>query len=198
MHGDIECAGNAHQLCLQANLDLKEWFGVVTCMNYGKFPGTVGTISTTRKCVETNGVDYWRSGVGPCIEGQKRDRQSRHAQNVARALQEGGEVLPQAPMLDEDGEPENMQPEPLSKEARQRLRESVQKTKNDGVAKSCTIRIDSTIRRGGVRQCVVDGGVWKGCDDGHSPSDFVRVIEEEFKNLVDQMIDEKEAWHMYP
>lgn len=199
MHGDIECAGNAHQLCLQANLDLKAWFSVIACMNYGKFPGTIGTLATTRKCVETNGVDYWRSGVGPCIEGQKRDRQSRHAQLVGARLGWGGEVLPQAPLLDAEGElDEDMEPEPLSKEARQRLRESVQRTAADGVQKSCTIRIDSTVKKGGRRECVVDGGVWRGCDDGHSPSDFVRVIEEEFKHLADDMIDERESWPMYP
>lgn len=198
MHGDLECAGNAHQLCLQANLDLKAWYSVIACMNYGKFPGSVGTLATTRKCVETNGVDYWRSGVGPCIEGQKRDRQSRHAQKVSQALGWGGEVKPQMPLLDEDGEPLDEEPEPLSKEARQRLRESVQKTKKDGVEKSCTIRIDSTVKRGGLRECIVDGGVWRGCDDGHSPSDFVRVIEEEYEHLVDEMIDTKERWIMWP
>lgn len=168
-------------------------------MNWGKFPGAVGAIAHTRKCVETNGMDYWRSGVGPCIEGHKRDRQSRHAQRVAAALGWGGEQQPQLPLLDADEQlDDDMDPEPLSKEARQRLRDSVRRTKDAGVEKSCTIRIASTLKRGGLRECVVDGGVWKGCDDGHNPTDFVRVIEDEFRNLLVDVVAEKDAWHMYP
>ncbi len=80
------------------------------------------------------------------------------------------------------------------------LLRDVKKTQDSGVAKSCTIEIGSTLVKGGKRVCLVDGGVWTGCNvsdlhddtvrcgadlrqDGHTAADFVRVIEAEWANL---------------
>jgi len=87
--------------------------------------------------------------------------------------------------------------EGLAKEGYELLRTNVEQTLEANVTRSCTIWIDSTIAKGGVRSCQVDGGVWTGCDvshsspnrcgaddqDGHAASDFVRVIEEEWASL---------------
>lgn len=51
----------------------------------------------------------------------------------------------------------------LKKEAKELFRKNVESTIRANVSRSCTIRIGSTIKHG-YRQCVVDGGVWKGCD----------------------------------
>jgi len=49
------------------------------------------------------------------------------------------------------------------------LLKNIKRTEERGVEKSCTIKIGSTMRDGGKRVCVVDGGVWKGCDVSPSP-----------------------------
>ncbi|KAK4685793.1 hypothetical protein P7C73_g4352, partial [Tremellales sp. Uapishka_1] len=71
----------------------------------------------------------------------------------------------------------------LGKEAKRALWLNAKRTRETGVERSCTIEIQSTIVREKKRVCVVDGGVWTGCDDGHTAADFVRVIEDEYKNL---------------
>ncbi|ORY29337.1 hypothetical protein BCR39DRAFT_532403 [Naematelia encephala] len=52
----------------------------------------------------------------------------------------------------------------LGKEARKLLFENVRETNERGVEKSCTIEIQSTLVRGRKRTCLVDDGVWTGCD----------------------------------
>jgi hypothetical protein len=52
----------------------------------------------------------------------------------------------------------------LAKEGYELLRDNVEQTLEANVSRSCTIKIDSTIAKGGVRTCQVDGGVWTGCD----------------------------------
>lgn len=54
--------------------------------------------------------------------------------------------------------------EGLAKEGYELLWNSVDRTLRENVTKSCTIRIDSTIVKGGKRTCQVDDGVWTGCD----------------------------------
>ncbi|GMK59144.1 hypothetical protein CspeluHIS016_0701590 [Cutaneotrichosporon spelunceum] len=182
MHGDLECAGNAHQLCLQAHVPLDKFYPTLSCMNYANFPGAIGTIALTHKCAHTAGIDWWRSGVGACIEGKRAERVSRLAEREAWLT--GTEVeLPlvlSEEEMDEWADADAL--EPLAKEAQKRLVQSVRHTIKEGVTKSCTIRIASTLKHS-PRECVVDGGVWKGCDDGHSPADFARVIRAEWANL---------------
>ncbi|KAI9638194.1 uncharacterized protein MKK02DRAFT_22219 [Dioszegia hungarica] len=67
-------------------------------------------------------------------------------------------------------------------EAEALLQNNLAQTIADGVTMSCTISIDSTIMRG-ARRCTVDGGMWSGCNDGHTAADFVRVIQEEWRHL---------------
>jgi hypothetical protein len=54
--------------------------------------------------------------------------------------------------------------EGLAREGYELLWDSVDRTFKENVTKSCTIRIDSKIVKGGKRVCQVDGGVWTGCD----------------------------------
>jgi hypothetical protein len=61
--------------------------------------------------------------------------------------------------------------EGLAKEGYELLRDNVEQTLEANVSRSCTIRIDSTIAKGGVRTCQVDGGVWTGCDVSSSLTD---------------------------
>lgn len=61
--------------------------------------------------------------------------------------------------------------EGLAKEGYELLRDNVEVTNKENVSTSCTIRIDSRVAKEGVRTCVVDGGVWKGCNV--SPSFFL-------------------------
>lgn len=179
MHGDVECAGDAHQLCLAAHTPLEQFYAALSCMNYGNFPGSIGTIALTRRCAETSGIDWWASGVGKCVEGKRAAMVGRYTQRLAALTGEGYEPRPK----DWDTEDEDAPLEHLGKEARLRLADSVRHTKNVGVTKSCTIEIASTLKHDKTRRCVVDGGVWKGCDDGHTAADFVRVISKEWKAL---------------
>lgn len=71
----------------------------------------------------------------------------------------------------------------VGKDGRKFLLENIGETEKTGVTTSCTIEIGSTLVSEGKRTCVVDGGIWKGCDDGHTAADFVRVIDAEWKNL---------------
>lgn len=183
MHGDLECAGNAHQLCLHAHVPLEQFYAALTCLNYGDFPGGIGTVGLTRRCADAVVIDWWKSGVGRCIQGKKAEREARHAVRYAKKFGGAGEVLPPIPSpeeLDVDADAADL--EYLGHQAQKRLRESIKRTNAAGISKSCTIRIASTIKHE-YRECVVDDGVWKGCDDGHEVADFIRVIEKEYKNL---------------
>ncbi|WVR06078.1 hypothetical protein IAU60_003106 [Kwoniella sp. DSM 27419] len=158
-HGPLECTGNAHQLCLYTHLPLKEFVAVVDCQNYySSFPGDIGTLRSVKQCVKAVGIDWDDSGIGRCIEGKAR-------------------LIPSGP------ETEGQEEETLGKEARKLLLANIRETQRRNVTTSCTIDIASTIVSGGTRRCVVDGGVWKGCDDGHTAQDFVRVIETEYEAL---------------
>lgn len=55
------------------------------------------------------------------------------------------------------------------------LRESVNRTAQAGVSRSCTVRLDNEIR------CIRDGGEWKNCDGGSTPKDLVRDVVEAVK-----------------
>lgn len=125
-HGERECIGNAHQLCLHKNLSLQDFYANIACQNYQDFPGEIGSVAYTRRCAEASGVDWNGSGVGRCIE-----RKEKYG---------------------------------LGKEARKLLRNNVKRTEQSGVERSCTVVIASTVVKGGERRCVVDDGVWKGCD----------------------------------
>jgi len=57
------------------------------------------------------------------------------------------------------------------------LRDSVRNTTAIGIQKSCTIIIN------GFTRCIVDGGRWSQCDDGHTAKDFVSMIDKEYGKL---------------
>ena len=179
MHGDLECSGNAHQLCMNAHLALPQFYGALSCMNYGRFPGAIGTLSLARRCVETAGGQWWETGLGRCIQGREAERQFRIARRERIR-----EIQPPVWAMETEADEDEWEakPEYLGKQARRRLRRSVQLTKKRGVTKSCTIHIESTLKTS-PRTCIVDGGVWKGCDDGHEAADFVRVINKEWDEL---------------
>lgn len=54
------------------------------------------------------------------------------------------------------------------------LRESVERSHNAGVVKSCTVRV------AGETFCVRDGGEWKDCEGGHEPKDLVAEIRRRY------------------
>ncbi|WVW82529.1 hypothetical protein I302_104540 [Kwoniella bestiolae CBS 10118] len=157
-HGTLECIGNAQQLCLYNHLPVDKAYAIVQCQNYpSDFPGSIGYLDSVKKCAKTVGVDWDQSGVGKCIERIKHN--STTTGDVEEELKR------------------------LGKEAKKLLRKNIKETYDRNVTTSCTIDISSTIRSGGRRRCVVDSGVWRGCDDGHTAQDFIRVIEEEYRNL---------------
>ncbi|RXK39762.1 hypothetical protein M231_02955 [Tremella mesenterica] len=157
-HGPLECLGNLHQLCFFHHLPLDTFYAVLECFNYADFPTRIGELSLARSCADTVGVNWEESGVGECIG-------------------RGGEGC-----VDSDKGCR------IGKEGKKLLRTSVKETKELGVKTSCTIEIASRLKSGGMRGCVVDGGVWSGCDDGHTAADFVRVIEEEWDAVRQQVI----------
>ena len=52
------------------------------------------------------------------------------------------------------------------------LRESVERSEDAGVEKSCTVRV------AGKRWCIRDMGKWKDCDKGNEPKDLVAAVKE--------------------
>ncbi|WWD17678.1 hypothetical protein CI109_102119 [Kwoniella shandongensis] len=161
-HGPIECLGNAHQLCAYHHLPIEDYWAFVQCQNFpSSFPKEIGELSFAKRCIETIGADWWESGVGECAQGKLKhnDTSSPASHDVERQL---------------------------GKEGRKLLRKNIKRTVKRKVERSCTIEIQSTLVNAGKRTCAVDGGVWSGCDDGHTASDFVRVIEAEWKNLKSQ------------
>ncbi|KAI9662692.1 MAG: hypothetical protein M1831_002735 [Alyxoria varia] len=52
------------------------------------------------------------------------------------------------------------------------LRQSVARTAQANVTKSCTVRLNDNIR------CIRDGGKWKDCDAGDTPKDLIRDIDD--------------------
>lgn len=61
---------------------------------------------------------------------------------------------------------------------RQLLQESVKEAKRRGITKSATIQIE------GKTVCVRDDGAWKECEGGHEVGDFVKQIENAFRNKM--------------
>lgn len=55
------------------------------------------------------------------------------------------------------------------------LRQSVRHTRDVGVTKSCTVRLDETI------WCIRDNGQWKDCAHGSDVSTFVQEVERLWK-----------------
>ena len=133
-HGEAECRGNIHDLCLQRHVPLPEFYASVQCQNFETpFPGKIGDVALTRRCATASKVDWWGSGVGECIlgKGARRD-------DGKRATKKGT----------------------VGEEGKRLLVESIGRTEAAGVTKSCTIDIGET----GKRRCIVDGGKWSGCD----------------------------------
>lgn len=117
-----------------------------------RHPNEVGSLELARSCVAERGggVDWDKSGIKKCVEGGHRGERRR-----------GG----------------------IGKEGKRLLRGSAAKSSDDGVGKSCTIRIGSgAADEAGKRRrdCVVDGGVWTGCEVGqrHSFCVNLRLSEE--------------------
>ena len=51
------------------------------------------------------------------------------------------------------------------------LRESIERSKDAAVVKSCTVRV------AGKQWCVRDMGMWKDCGEGHEPKDLVAAVK---------------------
>ncbi|KAK1996057.1 hypothetical protein LX36DRAFT_682662 [Colletotrichum falcatum] len=56
------------------------------------------------------------------------------------------------------------------------LRDSVRRSKNAGVTKSCTVRLNDEI------YCIRDGGAWKDCPHGSGVNDLVVAIEKLYRS----------------
>lgn len=56
------------------------------------------------------------------------------------------------------------------------LRNSIQRSEDAGVKKSCTIRV------AGEKRCLMDGNEWKDCEMGHKPADLVKEVERLYAN----------------
>ena len=54
------------------------------------------------------------------------------------------------------------------------LKDSVERSAEAGVEKSCTVRV------GGEKWCVRDGGEWKDCDGGYEVGDLVKEVEKRY------------------
>ncbi|RMD42714.1 hypothetical protein DV735_g2432, partial [Chaetothyriales sp. CBS 134920] len=57
------------------------------------------------------------------------------------------------------------------------LRSSVERSRDNNVTKSCTVRLNNEIR------CIHDGGKWYDCPGGSSVEDLVRDVEALYNNL---------------
>ncbi|WWC86469.1 uncharacterized protein L201_001346 [Kwoniella dendrophila CBS 6074] len=169
-HGLEECIGNAQQLCLLNHLPIDKSYSIIQCQNYpSSFPRDIGNLDSLKKCVDTvGGVDWEKSGLAKCIEGKS------HSTTITN----------------NDDKEDKEKIKHLGKEAKKLLKKNINQTYEKEIKTSCTIDIDSTISgKQGRRRCIVDGGIWKGCDDGHTAQDFIRVIEEEHKNLQSKKDD---------
>ncbi|KAI5455118.1 hypothetical protein NCC49_002389 [Naganishia albida] len=160
MHGDRECAGNIHQLCMQrhtfnstfsppsstadepyiSSSSLPPYWSFTLAQNFIDSSRT-GDLDYAKQCAKAVGVNWEESGVAGCVgEAGANDATS------------GG------------------------KEGQALLLESVERLIDLDVTKSCTILLEGKIR------CVHDGS-WKNCDDGHEILDFVHSIDREYERL---------------
>lgn len=139
--------------------DVSTFFATLQCLNYDKFPGDIGKVALSRRCVETNKLDWWESGVGRCIQGRK-------------AHQDDGKKAAKR--------------EKLGREARRLMLANVARTEKRGVIRSCTMEIATTLKKD-RRVCVVDEGVWKGCDVGAFDCDW-RSGAEVLRTATQQLI----------
>lgn len=57
------------------------------------------------------------------------------------------------------------------------LRDSIRRTSDAGVTKSCTVRLDEEV------YCIRDGGEWKDCPHGPGINDLVVAIEKRYRSI---------------
>ena len=62
----------------------------------------------------------------------------------------------------------------------QLLEQSVKRSQDAGVVKSCTVRLAGEI------WCVRDGGEWKGCEQGHEPKDLIDAVGKLFDKKAEK------------
>ncbi|RMZ90300.1 hypothetical protein DV736_g2470, partial [Chaetothyriales sp. CBS 134916] len=70
------------------------------------------------------------------------------------------------------------------------LRSSVERSRDNNVTKSCTVRLNNKIR------CIHDGGKWYDCPGGSSVDDLVRDVEDLYngpKNIGEALVDTIDA-----
>lgn len=94
MHGEAECLGDAHQLCLHKYLSLQDFYANIACQNYQSFPGHIGSLDLTRQCADASGVDWKEGGVGRCIERKQKyglgiEGRKLLRENVKRTVESG-------------------------------------------------------------------------------------------------------------
>ncbi|EPQ27932.1 uncharacterized protein PFL1_04676 [Pseudozyma flocculosa PF-1] len=144
-HGDSECAANIQQLCLQHALDPK------------------------------HAPDRW--DLSPSA-AQRKWWNFIQCQNYAGLARIGSEALAKRclDLIDgPDWHRDGIERCVNGKLGRRLLRDSVARSKHDGVTTSCTILIEGHVR------CIRDGGQWKQCDIGHEAGDFVAAIDKEWQ-----------------
>ncbi|KAG9126032.1 hypothetical protein FRC07_005150 [Ceratobasidium sp. 392] len=79
MHGELECAGNVHELCAIAHTSShQEWWPFLRCLNY-QGRDQIGHEDVSRKCARIVGLDWEQSGIGACVEGDEGKRLLRES-----------------------------------------------------------------------------------------------------------------------
>ncbi|BGP53598.1 hypothetical protein JCM8202_001481 [Rhodotorula sphaerocarpa] len=159
-HGDIECKGNAQQLCA-----MKHWTGrsVLAGPAMERSSSASGGRNVRMSLKGNQGWEDWWNFVQCLNYGDLSrigtDAAARSCAEVARH---------------EWGNREQHCVE--GKEGKHLLRKSVKRARKLGVERSATILLNERII------CVHDG-TWKDCPGGHEVVDFVREIEAEWKRL---------------
>ncbi len=57
------------------------------------------------------------------------------------------------------------------------LRDSIERSQNASVTRSCTVRLNGKVR------CIRDGGMWKDCEDGSSVKDLVDDVKDLYNKI---------------
>jgi len=86
-HGDQECAGNVHELCVSHHQrHLSTWWSWLQCLNMGG-PERIGTVDAAVDCAEMSGIDWVTSGIRDCVmdRGDKSEGTQLLKESMERA-----------------------------------------------------------------------------------------------------------------
>lgn len=86
LHGELECAGNIHELCVARHWPkTRDWWAFLQCVNLGGRE-KVGVLGVSKLCAKSIGIDWKEDGIEQCVQGEEGSMLLKQSLNWTREL----------------------------------------------------------------------------------------------------------------